>query len=271
MLHRVASIPRRVAAAAVALAAAVAVSAGPPPGERWSDHAFPGSSNWRSIPRPAATAPYVYPTQTTIEVRMLPYQHGEPAPVAYVMAHLPPGADLWVGDAKMVSEAMKPSYELVSPPLEKGKDYQYHVRVMWVEDGKWVTQAHTFPIRAGDIHCVEVVPVDPKAADRNIAASLAKLPTADKDAAAAQKFCAVQDTIRLGSMGPPVKVSVNGKDVYLCCAGCQAAALKDPAKAIKTAEANKDKPVKGGARSSAACPVARNAPKSSSGRSRFPA
>jgi hypothetical protein len=42
-------------------------------------------------------------------------------------------------------------------------------------------------------------------------------------------------------MGPPVKVSVKGKDVYLCCGGCRAAALKDPDKTLTTVEQNKDR------------------------------
>lgn len=239
----------RVLTAAALFLSAAAASAGPPPGQRWSDHAFPGSSwasgnNWQSVPRPAADAPHVYPVETSIVVRPLPYRHADPAPVAYVMAHLPPGSDLWVEGVKMVEMANKPAYELVSPPLTKGVDYTYHTTVMWLEGDKWVTQKHSFQIRAGDVHCLEVEPVDAAKADRDIAANLAKLSESDRAAAAAQKFCAVQDTIRLGSMGPPIKVTVNGKDVFLCCEGCRAAVLKDPEKAVKTAEANRAKPVK---------------------------
>lgn len=256
-MTRVTSVCRRAALAAVALAVVATVSAAPPPGERWSDMAWRGSSsntNWRSVPRPAATAPPVYPMRSTIQVRILPYQHVDPAPVlasapapasrANVIAHLPPGADLWVGDVKMVSEAAKPTFEYVSTPLEDGKDSFYRVRLEWLEDGKWVTQSHAFAVHPGDTHCIEVVPVDADAAERDVTASLVTLPKADRSAAEAQKFCAVQDTIRLGAMGTPVKVSAGGKDVYLCCEGCRAAALKDPAKAVKTAEANKAKPTK---------------------------
>lgn len=42
-------------------------------------------------------------------------------------------------------------------------------------------------------------------------------------------------------MGPPVKVTVKGKDVFLCCEACRAAALKDPDKTAATAEKNAGK------------------------------
>jgi hypothetical protein len=42
-------------------------------------------------------------------------------------------------------------------------------------------------------------------------------------------------------MGPPVKVTVKGKDVYLCCEGCREAALKNPDKTLKTADQNRDR------------------------------
>jgi hypothetical protein len=59
-------------------------------------------------------------------------------------------------------------------------------------------------------------------------AALAKLSPEDRQAAEAQKFCPVIEDSRLGSMGPPVKVMVDGQPVFLCCAGCTAKALKDP-------------------------------------------
>ena len=62
----------------------------------------------------------------------------------------------------------------------------------------------------------------------DIAAALAKLPAADRAIAIAQKFCVVLEENRLGSMGPPVKVMIDGKPVFLCCAGCKKKALADP-------------------------------------------
>ena len=58
--------------------------------------------------------------------------------------------------------------------------------------------------------------------------AIAKLPEEDRAAATAQIFCVVEDKNRLGSMGMPHKIMVEGQSVFLCCAGCEEEALKDP-------------------------------------------
>ena len=64
--------------------------------------------------------------------------------------------------------------------------------------------------------------------DPDISAALEELSPADRDLARAQRFCPVLDESRLGSMGPPVKVMIEGQPVFLCCVGCQEKALKNP-------------------------------------------
>jgi hypothetical protein len=230
-------------------------SAAPPPGLRWSDAAGLNGPNPRTTPRPAANAPWVFPQRSMLQVVPLeartpdatalsplkvPYTReaaaGEPA---YIMAHLVPGAEMWIGDVQVVSDANKPAYELGVQSLERGSTYHFTVRVRWGEDGKWVSQAHTFPLRAGEVHCVQLALTDSPELTKKIADNIAKLEAGDKKAAEAQKFCAVQDSIRLGAMGTPAKVAVGGKDVFLCCDACKAAALKDADKTLKTVEALK--------------------------------
>jgi hypothetical protein len=65
-----------------------------------------------------------------------------------------------------------------------------------------------------------------------IRASLAELPPADKKAAEAQWLCPVQGEL-LGSMGVPVKVTLDGTPVFLCCKGCVGKAQRDPGKTLK--------------------------------------
>ena len=60
-----------------------------------------------------------------------------------------------------------------------------------------------------------------------IAAAIAELPEAERPVAAAQKICPVGGGA-LGTMGMPYKVTVKGRDVYLCCEGCKGAIEKDP-------------------------------------------
>jgi hypothetical protein len=49
--------------------------------------------------------------------------------------------------------------------------------------------------------------------------AFAKLSPEDREAAIAQKMCPVSDQA-LGSMGAPIKVIVEGQEVFVCCAGC---------------------------------------------------
>ncbi len=63
----------------------------------------------------------------------------------------------------------------------------------------------------------------------SIAKAIAELPEAERAVALAQKTCPVGDS-PLGSMGMPFKVTVKGRDVYLCCAGCKDSIEKDPEK-----------------------------------------
>lgn len=64
--------------------------------------------------------------------------------------------------------------------------------------------------------------------DPEIVAALAKLAPEDRALAESQRYCAVLNDNRLGSMGPPVKLIVDGQPVFLCCEGCQKRALADP-------------------------------------------
>ena len=58
---------------------------------------------------------------------------------------------------------------------------------------------------------------------------LAELSADDRAAAEKQRVCPVSGDA-LGSNGKPVKVTVKGKTVYLCCADCEEAIKKDPDK-----------------------------------------
>ena len=78
-------------------------------------------------------------------------------------------------------------------------------------------------------------------AEKKIAAALARLPDADRKAAAAQRFCPVMEYSRLGSDGTPIKLTIKGKPVFVCCKGCVKKASKNSdatlAKAKKLAKA----------------------------------
>ena len=70
-----------------------------------------------------------------------------------------------------------------------------------------------------------------------IADELAKLSSSDRALAEKQRFCIVSDKSRLGSMGVPMKVMINGEPVFLCCEGCEQAAKDNPQASIAKAKA----------------------------------
>jgi len=61
----------------------------------------------------------------------------------------------------------------------------------------------------------------------DIAKAMAALSAEDRAAAEKQKVCPVSGE-PLGSMGLPYKVHMKGRDVFLCCPGCEEALRKDP-------------------------------------------
>lgn len=84
----------------------------------------------------------------------------------------------------------------------------------------------------------------PMANDReaHIRSNLAKLSGEDRALAARQVFCAVLEESRLGTMGVPIKLDIQGTPVFICCPGCKSQALTDPkatlARAAKLREAH---------------------------------
>ena len=58
---------------------------------------------------------------------------------------------------------------------------------------------------------------------------LAELSPADRELAIQQQVCPVSGQ-KLGSMGPPIKVTVAGHEVFICCEGCRQQLEDEPAK-----------------------------------------
>ena len=65
--------------------------------------------------------------------------------------------------------------------------------------------------------------------EKDIEEAIAQLSSDDRVLAKTQRICPVTD-MRLGSMGTPVKVDVNGRTVFLCCEGCRKSLLAEPVK-----------------------------------------
>lgn len=78
-----------------------------------------------------------------------------------------------------------------------------------------------------------VRPTTPEDPDAKLAASFEALSAEDRVAATSQRFCPILTQNKLGSMGTPVKLSIDGTDVFLCCEGCRDKALSDPAQTLE--------------------------------------
>ena len=63
-------------------------------------------------------------------------------------------------------------------------------------------------------------------------ANIEQLPEADRKPALAQRLCPVTGAA-LGSMGVPIKITLRGQTVYLCCKGCIGKAKRSPEEMLK--------------------------------------
>jgi hypothetical protein len=79
----------------------------------------------------------------------------------------------------------------------------------------------------------KAAPAVPQADEQKTAAELPEglkdLSPEDLAAVQKQKVCPVSGE-KLGSMGKPVKVTVKGQTIFLCCSGCEDDLKKDPDK-----------------------------------------
>ena len=81
---------------------------------------------------------------------------------------------------------------------------------------------------------------DDQKQEAKIQANLAKLSPEDRKLAEEQKFCAIQTKNRLGAMGVPIKLTIKGQPVFLCCNGCVSKAQANPDKMLASVESLKE-------------------------------
>lgn len=70
-------------------------------------------------------------------------------------------------------------------------------------------------------------PTKPSEADE-VAVERKKLSAADRSMVEAQEWCVVMTDERLGAMGPPIKLTIKGETVFICCKGCKKTAESNP-------------------------------------------
>jgi uncharacterized protein (TIGR03000 family) len=185
------------------------------------------------------------PQKYQIYVNALPEEYKADPNAAQIVAHVPDNAAIWFQDDITTSKGTLREFR--SPRLELNKRYVYTVRVSWVEDGKLVSETQDVSVKAGAINCVYLMEAKATLGQKSsIDENLAKLSPDDRKLAEKQEFCAVQNGIKLGAMGTPVKITVKDQPVFLCCESCRARAEKDPegtlANATRKAKAKEESP-----------------------------
>ena len=81
-----------------------------------------------------------------------------------------------------------------------------------------------------------VRPSTPEDPDAKIRASLATLSKEDREIAEIQKYCPILSDNRLGVMGPPIKLILDGQTVFVCCSGCTKKAKANPKETLANVE-----------------------------------
>jgi uncharacterized protein (TIGR03000 family) len=69
---------------------------------------------------------------------------------ATIVVNLPAGARLKVNNV-MAGQTSSASRKLVSPPLERGKDFHYTLKAEMVRDGRTLTASKRIAVRAGQV------------------------------------------------------------------------------------------------------------------------
>jgi hypothetical protein len=168
---------------------------------------------------------------------------------------VPESAVIHTGNQKIVFREESPTvYDAIQvelgPPMKGPMDGSYYPVVKGLDAGDKIVSVGSYLLdaetrvsaAAGSIYyggsgggtkaasatVTSVRPSTPEDEDLKIRAALAKLSTPDRRLAEAQKYCPVLPANRLGSMGTPVKIMLNGSAVFLCCKGCAGAARSHP-------------------------------------------
>jgi Cu(I)/Ag(I) efflux system membrane fusion protein len=212
-----------------------------------------------------AVAHALAPGGLTPNVPALLYAAGRHAqPLGGRVPAVPDSAVIDTGDLKVVYREASPgvfegvAVELGPRMAVPGDPTAYYPVLRGLEAGERVVTHGSFLIdaetrlnpAAGSIYfggsggnsaasAIAVHPSTPEsddALDHKARTELAKLGTADRRLAEAQKNCPVLRKNRLGSMGAPFKTTLDGQTVFLCCGSCEEKARADPRKTLAAIE-----------------------------------
>jgi Cu(I)/Ag(I) efflux system membrane fusion protein len=225
-------------------------------------------------PGSTATARLMIPPQQIAALSALTFSDQQRAELANdKLLAVPTGAVIDTGDQKVVYRQIAPGeYEGVrvalGPKMYDGQGVSFWPVLSGLAQGDQIVTTGSFLVdaetrlnpAAGSIYIGgssggkgpatdaairATTPADP---DVKIAMVLAKLSPADRELAEKQKTCPILAGSRLGSMGVPVKLSIAGETVFLCCSGCQGQAKANPDETARRVKELRSGPGPGGPR-----------------------
>lgn len=175
---------------------------------------------------------------------------------------IPESTVIDTGNQKIVyRESMPGVYEGVlvtlGPKLSGPNDTIYYPVIQGLESGDRVVFSGSFLVdaetrlnpSAGSIYfggsgggtksggsVTTVRPSTPEDQDAKLSVALNKLSPEDRKLAQQQKYCPILGASRLGSMGVPVKLMIEGHPVFVCCPSCVDSAKKHPKETLEKVE-----------------------------------
>ena len=93
-----------------------------------------------------ADAPSTYTAPSVVTTAGTPPLPDENA--IYIRVQVPPDAEVWFEGQKTTQAGPVRFFE--SPPVAPGRNYVYHIRARWSENGRQVDQTRDAPVYAGD-------------------------------------------------------------------------------------------------------------------------
>lgn len=150
---------------------------------------------------------------------------------------VPRDAVLMAGDHSVLYVETEPGRFEIRPVTLGASCGDEVVVLSGVEEGEQVATRGNFLIDSqmqlvGNPSLIDPTKARPPGGEETTAemfAGLSKLSPEDRRLAERQRICPVAE-YKLGAMGPPTKVDVNGTPVFICCEGCRESLLAEPEK-----------------------------------------
>jgi uncharacterized protein (TIGR03000 family) len=106
-------------------------------------------SYYAAYPPSFSSSPYSYGSTSTEDYYSTANAESPKKRSVRVNLRVPGDAKIWFDKSQTKQTGTTRSFQ--SPPLDVGKEYAYHIRIQWRQDGKDVTETRRIAVHAGDV------------------------------------------------------------------------------------------------------------------------